>query len=321
MESKFFLYANKDNCLYLSDEVEESCKKWLEEKIETHFPKVSEVENISVDDFNKNYRANNKPVILRGLANHWKAREKWTFDYFKNNYGQKTVPINLYSKSENIQLLEFIEQLYKNKTNASSTPLYLQEWHFLADCPDLQNDIEILPHFKDDWNYRIFGYYNFGLWMGLKGSITRFHQDSAYINTFHVQVTGQKRWFLFGPSACLKQDKSGALNFNDFLVDPTTTPMSCQLNPGDVMYIPSLWWHRVVTDEDAISLNVTHITDQLLPQFINASAGPMVALILNRELLKNKHQAIYNTSYERVLTHAKLMNLNIDNILGLDVKK
>jgi ribosomal protein L16 Arg81 hydroxylase len=40
--------------------------------------------------------------------------------------------------------------------------------------------------------------------------------------------------------------------------------MECVLEPGDILYIPSCWWHNVITLSPSISINVfyKHLDDE-----------------------------------------------------------
>ena len=52
---------------------------------------VDTVENISPEDFKKNYLNPRKPLIIKGLTKDWPAREKWTTDYLKEIGGELEV--------------------------------------------------------------------------------------------------------------------------------------------------------------------------------------------------------------------------------------
>jgi ribosomal protein L16 Arg81 hydroxylase len=52
---------------------------------------VETVENITQEDFVKNYYLPQKPVLLKGLTKEW--NQKWTFDHIKHLAGDQTVPL------------------------------------------------------------------------------------------------------------------------------------------------------------------------------------------------------------------------------------
>src|SRR5882672_3576737 len=50
-------------------------------------------ENLSRKEFLHEYVLKNQPVILKDAAKHWKAVSKWTPEFFKEQYGDKKVPV------------------------------------------------------------------------------------------------------------------------------------------------------------------------------------------------------------------------------------
>ena len=44
---------------------------------------IDTVENISPEDFKKNYLDPRRPLVIKGLTKSWPAREKWTPEYLK----------------------------------------------------------------------------------------------------------------------------------------------------------------------------------------------------------------------------------------------
>ena len=80
-----------------------------------------------------------------------------------------------------------------------------------------------------------------------------------------IQVCGHKRITLFHPSDALYLylcgDKSAVLNIDD--PDLTAYPLFnqavkhvCYLDPGDVLFIPALWFHNVVSLDFSVGVNV-----------------------------------------------------------------
>ena len=48
---------------------------------------IDRVEDISPEDFKKNYYKPMKPLIITGLAKEWPAYNKWNWEYFKSIVG------------------------------------------------------------------------------------------------------------------------------------------------------------------------------------------------------------------------------------------
>ena len=54
---------------------------------------IDTVENITSEDFKKNYLKTKKPLVIKGLTKDWPAREKWTPEYLKQMIGDVEVPL------------------------------------------------------------------------------------------------------------------------------------------------------------------------------------------------------------------------------------
>ena len=80
-----------------------------------------------------------------------------------------------------------------------------------------------------------------------------------------VQVTGRKRVILFSPrdanNLYLTGDKSRVLDINnpDLSLYPrfaSVTHYECCLEPGEVLFIPALWFHNVVSLDFGVAVNI-----------------------------------------------------------------
>lgn len=111
------------------------------------------------------------------------------------------------------------------------------------------------------------------LWIGSKGVITPFHYDELH-NVF-LQVEGSKKFLLFPPTAWRQlylYPKFHVRHRNAMLEYPPNEetleeefpafkyfpvePLEVEVNPGDVLYIPPLWFHQVEALSNSISVNV-----------------------------------------------------------------
>uniref|UniRef100_A0A6B2L6L0 JmjC domain-containing protein n=1 Tax=Arcella intermedia TaxID=1963864 RepID=A0A6B2L6L0_9EUKA len=106
------------------------------------------------------------------------------------------------------------------------------------------------------------------LWMGSKGVTAPTHYDKSH--NFFIQINGTKRFILSPPE-----------EHNKLYLYPSLHPMRLQsqvdfwnvnrtkfnhfeevlaydvlLHPGDVLYLPPYWFHRVITEEPGIGLNI-----------------------------------------------------------------
>lgn len=302
----------------LSIKIDTAFKTWLEDEIIHHFSSIPREDNLSPEEFNKHFRQKNKPVILTNIAKNWPALQKWDFAYFKKHYGSIKIVCNLYSNQMETTLENLIAQILQPRSSID-LPLYLQEWHFQGDCNELKHDFDISAYLSDDWHYKLFNYYNCTLWIGGKGALTNVHQDTGYTSIVHTQLVGQKQWIIFSPQTVLKYDENNELDLKAILKDPNTSPMHAVLKPGDSLYLPFHWWHRVRTIENAISMTINFVNETEVPYYINRMLSMPIAISLNHEFLKNHYPDYHKRCLERIITHAKIMNLNLENILNLPI--
>jgi len=145
----------------------------------------------------------------------------------------------------------------------------------------LYKDIHI-PSFCDDPSYQVgLGrLYSVMWWLGPRGSTSPLHFDP--LDNLLMQIMGRKVIWLFSPSHP-KEDVSNNHFAWHYAGDggrqqPNTSPINpeqydvtqypflaecgpvvartCILQPGDVLYIPSKWWHYVRSVDTSASVNV-----------------------------------------------------------------
>jgi hypothetical protein len=294
-------------------------EEWLAKKADKKkIPTIPVETNLSAKDFQKNYIEKNMPVILRGMIEKWPARKKWDFDYFAKTYSNLHVNINLYDKSrvKDSTMKGLVEQI---KIGDPKDPAYLQEWWFQHECPELLKDMIVPPHFAHDQNLKLLGYRNSTLWIGQKGAFTPVHQDTVFANIWTAQIRGRKEWFIFDKDAVIHPNKSGKPDFDKFLKEKKNHAMIGVLEAGDILYVPFKWWHRANTLENAISVNTFHISDEIAQRYIKDVMAIPIAMCLNRDILIKHDPMRYNITISRIKILAKLMGMNAENILGIEL--
>jgi Cupin-like domain len=111
------------------------------------------------------------------------------------------------------------------------------------------------------------------VWLGHAGCLQRFHCDMDCHDNFFVQVLGTKRVSLVSPEDTQKLSPSldHRLLFCEvpfqFFSDAEKLAFlrfangrDCLLEPGEMLYIPPLWWHAIeyLTDSLSVSWRTTH---------------------------------------------------------------
>jgi hypothetical protein len=151
----------------------------------------------------------------------------------------------------------------------SDYPLYLP-WRAFATHPELLDDIKLSPVFVEDWlpllpeAFRVVmdqatQYFSAGVLIGPKGSQLGLHYDFLRSHAYLAQIVGRKRCVLFSPedSAALYDGKAdvAAPDFDKFPLLQNVTAYECILEPGELLFIPSRWWHHVVGLEKTVTVN------------------------------------------------------------------
>ncbi|CAL7950037.1 unnamed protein product [Xylocopa violacea] len=164
-------------------------------------------------------------------------------------------------------LSEFIENMNLNESDKKWYYFdykYMQEW--FKDKPEILNSV----------NWKRFGINKTGddstLWIGSKGAHTNCHQDSYGCNLV-AQIRGRKQWLLFHPNSTnflqptrIPYEESTVYSKHNFFC-PTKedeinilkikeTPKLITLEPGDVLFVPSQWWHYVESLDFSVSVNI-----------------------------------------------------------------
>ncbi|XP_015424648.1 PREDICTED: tRNA wybutosine-synthesizing protein 5 isoform X1 [Myotis davidii] len=206
-----------------------------------------------------------KPVVLEGI-DLGTCTSKWTVEYLSQVGGRKEVKIHVaavpqmdfISKNFVYRTLPF-DKLVQRAAEEKHKEFFISE--DVADIrkqfPLLEEDIKFPKFFKEEQFFSsVFRISSPGLQLWT-------HYD--VMDNFLIQVTGKKRVVLFSPRDAqylyLSGTKSEVLNIDD--PDLAKYPLfskarryECSLNAGDVLFIPALWFHNVISEEFGVGVNV-----------------------------------------------------------------
>lgn len=135
-----------------------------------------------------------------------------------------------------------------------------------------------------------------------------FHIDPNGTSAWNAVITGAKRWILFPPGRPppgVHPSADGAevvspvsikewlLNF--FLETPADQRIQGVCHAGEVMFVPSGWWHMVFNLEDSIALTQNYVSTQNLVKVLS--------------FLKNKPEQVSGVpKKEKELLHARFLS-------------
>jgi ribosomal protein L16 Arg81 hydroxylase len=216
--------------------------------------KIDEVENISVEDFKRNYLIPQKPLLIKGgIFKGTPAESKWTVDFFQKEMGDLVVDIydNEKIKGKTTALTggdlkmkfgEFLNIIKENKP----TTLRMFLFNGFKHKPDLRNDFPKPAIFK--------GMPNIGfLFFGGNSTSVRMHFDIDYSNVLMTQIKGRKKVILISPeyNSLLYKIPFNTFSLVDFdSIDYEKFPAmkyvkgyEFMMDDGDSLFMPSAYWH------------------------------------------------------------------------------
>lgn len=217
------------------------------------------------DSFAQEYLLPMKPVVFTDLMAEWPARNRWTIDHFKENYGHLRVPVvsNNYSKPGKgymtpdrvIPFREFLEIL---ESGPNDLRIFL--WNIFRVAPELRQDFripDIMDGFVDELPFMFFGG---------EGSHVALHFDIDMSNVFLNQIHGRKRVILFpaDQSRNLYQLPFTVasyvdLNHPDYKKYPALAKakgFEVMLQPGESLFMPSGFWHYIEYTDGGYSISL-----------------------------------------------------------------
>jgi tRNA wybutosine-synthesizing protein 5 len=244
---------------------------------------VSMYENVTKEQFSRFIHPKREPALLRGV-NIGECTSKWTSEYICEKVGNVDVKVHVSSGPQ----MNFLNKNFLYKTlpfdelvKRASTPACAQENYFLApgefyylrslgfdrrgrdtadikkQFPNLAGDIRIPDFFDEN------GFFSSVFRIGSPGVQLWTHYD--VMDNLLIQVQGRKRMALFSPSDALNMyligDKSQVLDIDN--PDCNLYPKfilaqryECIMEPGDILYIPALWFHNALALDFGIAVNV-----------------------------------------------------------------
>lgn len=228
---------------------------------------VPRVHRISKSEFLEGYFKPQKPVVLTGQFDHWKAIQSWSLEYFKEIAGDIEVPLyddrpvtadeKFNEPHARMRMADYIDLLL-----AQPTRYRIFLWNLLKEVPELQKDFE---------------YPDLGLKM-LKGlpmlffggmdSFTFMHYDIDLANIFHFHFHGKKECILYPlqEGRYLYRIPHSLITREDIRFDKPDLEawpalrhargFRAELNHGEMLYMPEGYWHymKYVTPGFSMSL-------------------------------------------------------------------
>ena len=228
-------------------------------------------ENLSVEDFIRDFEEPNKPVLLSGVLETWPALTKWDREYLLRH----TVDVDFAAGPINLKLDDYYN--YADKVE-EERPLYIFDPKFGEKAPQLAADYEVPIYFREDL-FSILGTddrpdYRW-LIAGPARSGSSFHIDPNSTSAWNAVVRGAKKWVMYPPEVVppgVYPSPDGAdvatpvsitewfMNFYGETKQRMEKPVECICRAGEVVFVPRGWWHIVINLEESIAITQNFVS-------------------------------------------------------------
>lgn len=220
--------------------------------------------DLSEKEFKKQYQRKGIPVILEGAAKDWDCVKKWSFEYIKELHGKDEVV--LFPDQNSTYEVKSLGEILG--TISSGGKEYLRTYPLLNRHPEHIADFDtawLRQHqIKPAW------YSAFGVFMGSKDMGSKLHSENK--SNLFTQIYGEKKWVFCHPYYTPIMDplpikglyrtpnKSVPEHGVDLFYDEQYASLAFQYidryegvtKPGDVLWIPPLYWHTVKNPTNSI---------------------------------------------------------------------
>jgi hypothetical protein len=225
---------------------------------------VHRAEDLSESVFIGQYVSNSSPCVIRGAVRHWPAVQNWRDKhYLKSRSGQSSVTLfsseyhaawhRLEPQKKDMRFAEAIDHLHAEETEVgivvSSLPAELQR--------DL-GGLSFMTKAETAFTYDAARYFFF------RNAGTSWHFHS-FDETLMSQIVGAKKIGLLKTNTPSYPALLELFCKEDYYDDPSAFDgfngagqewFSAELDEGDALYIPPLWWHGVIPTTQSFGATV-----------------------------------------------------------------
>lgn len=265
---------------------------------------IEALERPSPREFRRRFLRPQRPVKISGAIDAWPALRdnKWSLDFFEQNYGDEVVGIERFepgergegknSPQEYVKFLKFQDMKIRDLVGiikAKPDHMYYVAQHPFRRCfKGLGDDIDENPYLEYCITHIPGAHMDSYLWIGPRGTMTPLHQDP--MPNFLTQLVGRKFVHLFPPEQAKKNLYIGQFERPAFspvdVENPDLdkypnfchcTPYQTIIHPGEMLHIPRHWGHAVKSLDVSISISSFFITFgqlfKLLPEYVADTLG------------------------------------------------
>jgi hypothetical protein len=238
---------------------------------------IDRVDNISPEDFRKNYYDKRKPLVITGLSKDWTAYNKWTWDYFKSIVGDQTVGLYNNERAGAKTLVNGADAYitfgeYLDMVKQGPVQLRIFLFNIFQHAPQLVHDF--------NWPDALCGGFLKKypmLFVGGAGSVAHMHYDIDMSHIFHTQFIGRKRVLLLENKQspyiykmpCTVESAASFVNWHQSL-DTEKFPAleyaqgyTTILEHGDTLFMPAGYWHHMEYMDSGFAMSLRALDHSL----------------------------------------------------------
>jgi len=240
-----------------------------------HVPRIRASE-ITTEAFVDRFLKGGQPCVITDVVPTWPAMHKWHPDTLMDSYCETLIKINEYNDDELRIKMTMRDFLIYMRENQEARPLYVFDSSFQRRAPTLLQDYGIPRFFwedlfaaLDDHHRPAFRWFLFGC--ARTGS--PFHQDPNGTSAWNAVTHGHKRWALYPPwmsqvpGSYPNGHQPNSLKWWSLIypqLPPELKPMELVQGPGELIFIPSGWWHAVLNLDETVSVTQNFVNVQNL---------------------------------------------------------
>ncbi|RAH66504.1 putative F-box and JmjC domain protein [Aspergillus aculeatinus CBS 121060] len=238
---------------------------------------IARLPDLSFEEFNEKW--SDTPFVLTEPVKEWPVYKKWTMDSLLYDYGETVFR----AEAVDWPFYSYVEYM---KNNSDESPLYLFDRAFVSKMGLKVGQLDQEPE-AAYWPLACFGEDFFSVlgndrpdrqWLivGPERSGSTFHKDPNATSAWNAVIRGSKYWIMFPsssklpppPGVFVSEDQSevtSPLSIAEWLfgfhAEARRTPGCVEgiCKEGEILHVPSGWWHLVVNIEPSIAITQNFI--------------------------------------------------------------